>query len=436
VTTNREINYIFAPDGLAAIYEKKNGTGKMYYVSTDNLGSINMIADEQGNIVNDLSYDAWGRRRDPATWQQLTIAQATALQPTLITDRGYTLHEHIDAFGLINMNGRAYDPLVGQFLSPDPFIQSTTSAQSYNRYSYCWNNPLKFVDPSGYYTIDIDGLQINTSSQLLMGIINNNWNNTTSINFSNGIGLSWGDINMKSFDMGRRGGKIGFWLNEKYHYSSNAEDISGFSSLKMMPDILKNVYLPRLNVSCKFIEFSQMMDILDEFLYGGFESHAMSTSYENNEDNEMRERNMIQHNPQPQIYCTYSALPTHFEVGISYTYATPYGGFTVGFSYIYTPEEQGLFVDGGPSVGISQGFSLSLNNYSPKNGETGPMLDEFIGWQETNSGSFYVGVNDIHSVNSVLGQERGLLYNGAGINIGNGFGISTSRTYSIKLFSW
>ena len=55
-TTNREINYIFAPDGLIAIRETKNGIGKMYYTATDNLGSINMIVDgSTGQIVDDLS---------------------------------------------------------------------------------------------------------------------------------------------------------------------------------------------------------------------------------------------------------------------------------------------------------------------------------------------------------------------------------------------
>jgi RHS repeat-associated protein len=66
-------------------------------------------------------------------------------------DRGYTFHEHLDAFGLINMNGRVYDPLVARFLSPDPFIQNPEYSQSYNRYSYVFNTPLRFVDPSGYF---------------------------------------------------------------------------------------------------------------------------------------------------------------------------------------------------------------------------------------------------------------------------------------------
>lgn len=143
-TTNREINYIFAPDGLAAINENIGSVNKMYYVATDNLGSINMIVNADGTVASDLSYDAWGRRRNPQDWSYTNITFST------ITDRGYTMHEHMDAFKLINMNGRAYDPVLSQFLSPDPFVQSPTYTQSYNRYTYCLNNPLKYTDPSGY----------------------------------------------------------------------------------------------------------------------------------------------------------------------------------------------------------------------------------------------------------------------------------------------
>jgi len=48
------------------------------------------------------------------------------------------------------MNGRVYDPLTAQFLSPDPFVQSPDNWVNYNRYGYCLNNPLIYSDPSGY----------------------------------------------------------------------------------------------------------------------------------------------------------------------------------------------------------------------------------------------------------------------------------------------
>ncbi len=42
--------------------------------------------------------------------------------------------------------------IIGRFLSPDPYIQAPCFAQNFDRYSYVWNNPLKYVDPSGYKT--------------------------------------------------------------------------------------------------------------------------------------------------------------------------------------------------------------------------------------------------------------------------------------------
>ena len=62
-----------------------------------------------GGTVSHYGFDAWGRRRDPQT---LSYENVTAS-----LDRGYTLHEHYDDLGLINMNGRLYDPLVGRMLS-------------------------------------------------------------------------------------------------------------------------------------------------------------------------------------------------------------------------------------------------------------------------------------------------------------------------------
>jgi RHS repeat-associated protein len=66
----------------------------------------------------------------------------------------------LDAFGLINMNGRMYDPVIGRILSPDIFVQSPTNTQSYNRYTYCFNNPLKYTDPSGWIAPESDGPEV------------------------------------------------------------------------------------------------------------------------------------------------------------------------------------------------------------------------------------------------------------------------------------
>ncbi|MGD9492335.1 MAG: RHS repeat-associated core domain-containing protein [Bacteroidales bacterium] len=82
-------------------------------------------------------------RRNPTNWTYTSVPTPTN------TRHGFTGHEHLDKFALINMNGRVYDPVIGRFLSPDPYIQLPYFAQNFDRYSYVWNNPLKYVDPSG-----------------------------------------------------------------------------------------------------------------------------------------------------------------------------------------------------------------------------------------------------------------------------------------------
>jgi RHS repeat-associated protein len=141
--TTRELHYISGGDGICAIYVKNGGTDTLYYVYTDHLGSLSLVTSSKGAHLAEYSYDAWGRRRNVTDWTYSGIGQP------LYFDRGYTGHEHLDQFGLINMNGRMYDPVVGRMLSPDNYVQDGTNTQSFNRYSYCWNNPLKYTDPTG-----------------------------------------------------------------------------------------------------------------------------------------------------------------------------------------------------------------------------------------------------------------------------------------------
>lgn len=143
----RRVHYIPGGDGLAAIYVTDNSGAQLYYVHKDHLGSILLITDFAGVAKEAYSYDAWGRRRDPLTWTYTDVLPIT--DPVI--DRGYTGHEHMDEFGLINMNGRLYDPVVARMLSPDNNVQASGFSQNYNRYSYAFNNPLKYTDPDGQF---------------------------------------------------------------------------------------------------------------------------------------------------------------------------------------------------------------------------------------------------------------------------------------------
>jgi len=137
--------YLSGPAGLFGIHvQHPDGPSELFYIHTDHLGSLHTITDENGNMLQELSFDAWGNRRNPATWTMFKESPETAL-----FDRGFTGHEHLDGFQLINMNGRLYDPVISRMLSPDNFVQSPDFSQSFNRYSYCLNNPLIYTDPSG-----------------------------------------------------------------------------------------------------------------------------------------------------------------------------------------------------------------------------------------------------------------------------------------------
>ena len=134
-------DYYTAP---AVLVKTSSGTN-IYYILRDHLGSITHMYTSNNTLLQECSYDAWGRMRNPST----QAVYAPGYESSLYLGRGYTGHEYLKEFGLINMNARLYDPALGRFLSPDPVVQAPESSQNYNRYSYCLNNPLLYVDNSG-----------------------------------------------------------------------------------------------------------------------------------------------------------------------------------------------------------------------------------------------------------------------------------------------
>ena len=131
-----------------------SSTATKYY-HYDHLGSVTAMSDEVGHVITpqwggadatEVDYDPWGARRNPDS----TFADVATFDLP-VGHRGFTGHETIPNVELVNMNGRVYDPALGRFLSPDPNIQTESDLQSYNRYSYVQNNPLRYTDPTGYF---------------------------------------------------------------------------------------------------------------------------------------------------------------------------------------------------------------------------------------------------------------------------------------------
>ena len=174
--TRRYVRYA-EKNALAAICVRRNGVDSMYYVHPDRLGSYTHITDSSRRVVRSLHFDPWGNVKNDANW--LVFDSTTLfgnLAGTFRFSRGFTGHEHYADLKIINMKapskreqkqaclifverevlrdevstyGRLYDPVIARFFSPDNFVQVPEFTQSYNRYSYCLNNPLQWVDPSG-----------------------------------------------------------------------------------------------------------------------------------------------------------------------------------------------------------------------------------------------------------------------------------------------
>ncbi|UAK52318.1 RHS repeat-associated core domain-containing protein [Capnocytophaga ochracea] len=149
--TDNSTKFVFYLGGNAysapAILISDGETSKLYYLHRDYLGSIVMLTDENGNIAECRHFDAWGQPIKVADGAGNTLDKLTLL------DRGFTGHEHLQTVELIHMNGRLYDPALHRFLQPDNYVQDPFNTQNFNRYGYCLNNPLVYVDENGEFII-------------------------------------------------------------------------------------------------------------------------------------------------------------------------------------------------------------------------------------------------------------------------------------------
>jgi RHS repeat-associated protein len=108
------------------------------YVHTDQLGSPVAESDVSGTITARFRYEPYGQ----------------SLESTPAQGPSYTGHVYDAASGLIYMQQRYYDPVIGRFLSTDPDPVGELGL-NFNRYNYAGNNPYKYVDPDGRCVEDL-----------------------------------------------------------------------------------------------------------------------------------------------------------------------------------------------------------------------------------------------------------------------------------------
>jgi RHS repeat-associated protein len=131
---------------LSRWLENNHKEESLQYYHRDAMGSVDVITDKNGSAEYQY-YDAWGLRLQGSWGGQ---AQ-TAASPK--TSFGFTGHQHDQDFGkvnLVNMIGRHYDPKLGRFLVADSSAADPLHSQALNRYSYVYNSPTNFTDPTGY----------------------------------------------------------------------------------------------------------------------------------------------------------------------------------------------------------------------------------------------------------------------------------------------
>ena len=110
----------------------RNANG-VTYLHGDHLGSTSVTSGAQ---VSQQTYYAFGSVRTTSG--------------SLPTDYAFTGQKADSYIKLIQMGARWYDPEIGKFTQPDSIIPHPGNPQSFNRYSYVINNPLRYTDPTGH----------------------------------------------------------------------------------------------------------------------------------------------------------------------------------------------------------------------------------------------------------------------------------------------
>ncbi|MFC2018020.1 RHS repeat-associated core domain-containing protein [Chloroflexota bacterium] len=134
LTTDEETSHYYL-GGKEVAYKNNSG---LTYVHQDSLGSTALTTNTSGSTVSTVRYYPYGDIRYQSG--------------SLTTDKLFT-GQRLDDTGLYFYNARYYDATIGRFISADSIVPDWTNPQSYNRYSYVLNNPLKYVDPTGHASI-------------------------------------------------------------------------------------------------------------------------------------------------------------------------------------------------------------------------------------------------------------------------------------------
>lgn len=114
-------------------------TDLVFYYHHDQLGNVRIITDQNGAIAETHDLFPFGE-------------ESSGLPPArdqyLFTGKPRDSETGLDYFG-----ERYYSSNIGRFQSVDPGKPNPRIPQTWNKYTYCMNNPLKYIDPWGEYFV-------------------------------------------------------------------------------------------------------------------------------------------------------------------------------------------------------------------------------------------------------------------------------------------
>jgi RHS repeat-associated protein len=132
-TSTGTATYIYGPTGQLAKRTTINQETNIFFYHTEHLGSTRLVTDDSKNIVAAATYHPFGES-----------STEEGSEDYLFTGK------EKDATGLYYYGARYYDPDLGRFVTRDPLVGRRIAPQTLNRYTYCLNNPMKYVDPDGH----------------------------------------------------------------------------------------------------------------------------------------------------------------------------------------------------------------------------------------------------------------------------------------------
>ena len=115
------------------VIAQENAGSEVLWALVDHQDSVKMLLDNDGSLVSNITYDAFGG---------ITVET----NPDVNFRFGYTGREHDDETGLDYYGARYRDSSIGRFISEDTI---GFAAGDFNLYRYTFNSPLNYTDPSG-----------------------------------------------------------------------------------------------------------------------------------------------------------------------------------------------------------------------------------------------------------------------------------------------